>query len=277
MLIQQAIEKAKQQHRGAVPVAVGAPPARPVETRIVEPPVRHPFPVVPTNIDALESTLLLDSRTDKAHAQAYDAYRILRTKLRHSAQTHGWSRFGVTSASQGDGKSTTAANLALSCAREGRHNIFLLDLDLRRPSLLKYFGVPAPKVSISHFLECGGEPGTLFFSPGVENLYMAGSAQRSENSAELLSNSRLDVLLQYIAGIDPHALVIVDLPPLLSTADVLTVAPRLSALLIVASESLTQREDLAKAVVTIGETATPVAGIVLNRATEANQGAYVYY
>ena len=274
MLIQQAIEKAKQQHRGAVPVAVGAPPARP-EVRIVEPLVRHPFPVVPTGIDGMESKLLLESRTDKARAQAYDAYRILRTKLRHSAQTHGWSRFGVTSAGQGDGKSTTAANLALSCAREGRHNIFLLDLDLRRPSLVKYFGVPAPKVSISHFLECGGEPGTLFFSPGVENLYMAGSAQRCEHSAELLSNGRLDVMLQYISSIDPHALVIVDLPPVLSTADALTVAPRLSALLMVASEGYTRREDLANAVVTMGD--TPVAGIVLNRANEANQGAYGYY
>ena len=83
---------------------------------------------------------------------------------------------------------------------------------------------------------------------------MAGSAQRSENSAELLSNGRLDVMLQYIASIDPHALVIVDLPPVLSTADVLTVAPRLSALLIVASEGFTRREDLANAVATIGET-----------------------
>jgi Mrp family chromosome partitioning ATPase len=256
---------------------VGAPSARPVETRIAEPLVRHPFPVVPTGIDGLESRLLLESRTDKARAQAYDAYRILRTKLRQSALTHGWSRFGVTSAGQGDGKSTTAANLALSSAREARQNVFLLDLDLRRPSLLRYFGVRTPPVSIAHFLERGGEPGTLFFSPGVDCLYMAGSVQRCENSAELLSNGRLDDMLQYIAGIDPHALVIVDLPPVLSTADVLTVAPRLSALLIVASEGFTRREDLANAVVTIGETATPVAGIVLNRATEANQGAYVYY
>jgi Mrp family chromosome partitioning ATPase len=110
---------------------------------------------------------------------------------------------------------------------------------------------------------------SLFMSIGLENLLIAGSAIPTEHSAELLASQRVEELFEYIKKWTSSPLILVDLPPIVSPDDALVVAPRLDALILVASEGVTPRADLRKALKLLS--GFPIAGLVLNRSTEADQ------
>jgi protein-tyrosine kinase len=207
-----------------------------------------------------------------AYSSVLDSYRILRTRIWHRAVgSEQWSSLAIVSPSPGDGKTLTSINLALAFAREKKQNVFLLDLDLRNPSMCRYLGV-APKVGIGSVLTGDAKPEEAFFGIGVENLVLAGGLTSYENSSEMLGGERLPSLLAYIKEIDPRALILVDLPPLLISADSLVVVPKLSAVLLVVAEGATRRDNLKRAIdVLSGST---FAGIVLNRSREAVEDYY---
>ena len=69
------------------------------------------------------------------------AYRMLRTQVLQRARTHGLTTLGVVSAVNGEGKTLTAVNLALSLAAEPNQTVLLLDLDLRRPAVARTLGL----------------------------------------------------------------------------------------------------------------------------------------
>ncbi len=75
------------------------------------------------------------------------AYRIIRTRLLHTIRTHNLRSLAITSPGPGEGKSVTSMNIALSLARDPTCSVFLLDLDMRNPSLCRYVGVQPPASS----------------------------------------------------------------------------------------------------------------------------------
>lgn len=287
MTIQQALERAKQLHKERVssgepvvrpeigsdnPAALQRSPAQPISVAV---PQRIEFPeILPDLLQCAKSRVLLNAERTGATGAAYDAYRIIRTQLRRKALASGWQRFAVTSAGAGEGKSTTAINLALALAREKRGNVFLLDLDLRSPRIVDYLGLQPP-AEIGQFLTDGGSAADLFFSIGVEHLAVAAGTQRFENSSELLSGSRLEELLDFISTQDPNAWIIADLPPLLATADTLVLAPKVSATIVVVSEGKTRRDELQRTSEMLA--GSEIAGIVLNRSKQAGNSYYGYY
>jgi Mrp family chromosome partitioning ATPase len=91
----------------------------------------------------------------------------------------------------------------------------------------------------------------------------------------LLASTRLEELLQYVRGRSPGALVIIDLPPVLSTDEALVVAPRTDAMYLVVSEGVTRRDGLARSVDMLSD--FTVAGIILNRSTEVLGADYYGY
>jgi protein-tyrosine kinase len=209
-----------------------------------------------------ERRLLLRGATEEDGA-AIAAYRMLRTRLLHRARTKSWTTIAVTSAGPNDGKTLTALNLALSMAREKSREIVLLDLDMRNPSVCRTLGVHPP-YELRDFLEHGNHVREMFFSVGSDNLLIAGSTAPTEQASELLGSQRFDELLRVVRQGAVNPVVLIDLPPVLLTDDALVVAPKIDALLVVASEGLTGRADLAKALHLLSE--FPIAGVVLNRA-----------
>jgi protein-tyrosine kinase len=285
--IQQAIEKAKQLRKEraevAQPVARAAAPAASavLPQAIAEAaPARSNFVIDFPRIDpdlavCARNRILIGTDRDDSTASAYDAYRIVRTQLRQRSTANGWRRFAVTSAGQGEGKSTTSLNLALALAREKRESVFLLDLDLRSPSVAEYLGL-TPRAEIGLFLTGEGSPADVFFSIGVEQLTIAAGTQRFDNSSELLSGPRLEELLTFIAAQDPYAWIVADLPPLLATADALVIAPKVSATVVVVSEGKTRRDELQRAAEMLTGVGAEIAGMVLNRSTHASSSYYGY-
>lgn len=201
------------------------------------------------------------------------AFRMLRTRLLQRARANGWTTIGITSACPNDGKTLTAINLALCLAREQNNDIVLLDMDMRNPSVCRALGI-APVNRILGYFEGRVPADDLFMSVGIERLLIAGGLQGSERSSELLSNNRFEELIDYIKGGTTKPLVLIDLPPVLSTDDALVLAPRLDAMLIVTSEGMTERAQLERTTALLSE--FRIAGIVLNRSREAVQGYYGY-
>ena len=202
------------------------------------------------------------------------AYRLLRGRVLHKVKAGGWSCIGVSSAGPGEGKTITALNLAISIAREKQRMVYLLDLDMRNPSVFERVGV-APAVPLSRYFSEGVAPEEVLYETNVENLVIAGNREHVASASELLASNRLDQLMTYIRRRSRNALIIVDLPPVLSTDETLVVAHRLDAAFIVVAEGITRREGLEKA---LGQLADlHVAGVILNRATgEVSNDYYVY-
>jgi protein-tyrosine kinase len=217
---------------------------------------------------ARENRLLLSASVPEDRGMVA-AYGMLRTRILHQVRSKGWHTIGVTSAAPKDGKSLTSVNLALSLAREKNSVVVLLDLDMRNPSVCRTLGI-TPQSELRDFFEQRIDtPEDLFMSIGIDNLLVAGSVTATQNSAELLASARLEELFTFIVGATTNPLILIDLPPVLSPDDALVVAPRIDALVLVASEGITPRADLQKASELLA--GFPVAGLVLNRSSDSSQ------
>ncbi|MGH8249932.1 MAG: CpsD/CapB family tyrosine-protein kinase [Steroidobacteraceae bacterium] len=208
---------------------------------------------------------------------AEGAYRMLRTRVMRQMRTNGWRRLGITAASANEGKTLTAINLALSIAAERVQPVVLVDLDLRRPRIHRYLGIAENQfVDVADFLE--GRTNSLdqlVLSLGEQGLSCILSARPIDRSSDLLASPQGQAFLNDLADRLPDALLIFDLPPLLSTDDPLVVAPRLDALLLVVAEKGCSRSDVASAAKLLDE--FNVLGTVLNKSVERGDHSYYTY
>jgi protein-tyrosine kinase len=281
MVIERALEKLKQaqaQKAGepyAPPVAPTANLSRRRTRERVEaaPPRKLAFPQLQVDRALAEKNriALPESRlAGNAHVGA--AYRMVRTRLLHTMTTSNWTTLAITSPEAGEGKSLTAINLALNIARDRTTSVFLVDLDMRNPSVCKYLGVQPPHELTGFFASQASAEG-MFFSIGPENLAIAGSTSTTAFASELLSGRRLEDLIAYIKGAADNPIVLIDLPPVLLTDEALLVAPRVDATLLVVSEGKTRRDCLVRAKAMLADFSS--AGVILNRSSE-NLGARGY-
>ena len=207
-------------------------------------------------------------------ARGAAAYRILRGRVLQRVRVSNWSCIGIASPGPGEGKTVTTLNLALAIAREKQRTVFLLDLDMRNPSVLQYLGVQPTASLAGYFAEklAGSE---VLFETDVDRLIVAGATEPVRNASELLATSRLDDLLLAIRRRSPDALIMIDLPPVTSTDEALVVAPRVDALFLVVGEGRTRRDALERSTEVLGD--FPLAGLILNRAGEGLGTQYYGY
>ena len=280
MVIERALEKLRQ---GGAAKSAGGPPgphapaARPSSVAPPVLPVDLPaFPVVNcSHAVAIAHRILVPDTTAGVNHRIAAAYRMVRTRLLHRSRNNGLKSIAITSAGPGEGKSVTALNLALSLARDPTANVFLLDLDMRSPSMCRYLGVQPPVELLSYFT--GSRAASeVFFSIGPKNLALAGSVSSTDAASELLGSGRLELLLGYINSLCTNAIILLDLPPVLVTDEALLVAPRVDATLLVVAEGRTRRDSLARAVGLLEE--FKCVGVILNRASESlEDNTYYYY
>lgn len=209
--------------------------------------------------------------TDDAQP-AGQAYRMLRTQVLQRARAHGLTTLGVVSAINGEGKTLTAINLALSLAAEPNQTVVLMDLDLRRPTVARTLGLTAERGLETWF---GGEEPTknvCYGIEGVERLFVLPTLRPVSGSSEILAGLAARRLFNELKGRDPGRLLLVDLPPVLLSDDALTVAPLLDGVVLVVHERHTRREDVVRVLELLGN--TRVVGTVLNRSSQSEKRAY---
>jgi capsular exopolysaccharide synthesis family protein len=188
-----------------------------------------------------------------------EALRELRTNLQFMSVDDPPRAIVVTSPVPGDGKSTTAANLAVSLAAAGEP-VILIDADLRRPVISTLFGLPdgagltdviagrATVDDVAHRID--------------DNLTVIGAGRIPPNPSELLGSRRMRELVKQLSA---SALVIIDTPPLLPVTDAAILATRADGALIVTTAGRTTYDMLQKALENLEKANARALGVVLNK------------
>jgi protein-tyrosine kinase len=199
------------------------------------------------------------------------AYKMLRTQVLHRMTSNGWNTLAITSPAPGEGKSVTAANLAISLARELHHTVLLVDMDLRNPSIHKIFGLQS-NAGIADYLLHGRPMGEILVNPGIERLVLLPGRESIENSSEILASPAVGELVHELKSRYPARMIIFDLPPVLSADDALSFAPFVDAFLLVLRDGQTTGASLQRTI-EIMKDAT-ILGTVLNDSGETVAGYY---
>ncbi|HZC68510.1 MAG TPA: CpsD/CapB family tyrosine-protein kinase, partial [Nitrospirales bacterium] len=197
-----------------------------------------------------------------------DAYKILRTQVMHRMRENAWSVLAVTSPGEGEGKTLTAVNLAVSLALEVTQTVLLVDANLRAPSVHHAFGLMEQR-GLSDYLLHDTPIEDLLVHPGIRRFVLLPGGRRIQNSVELLTSPRMVALVKELKQRYPSRIVIFDLPPLNRAADVLAFSPYVDATLMVVEEGRTTVADVERALLLL-KGATPVIGTVLNKAGRLN-------
>lgn len=200
-----------------------------------------------------------------SESPAAAAFDILRTRVSQAMADRGWRRIGVTSPTHGCGKSFTAANLALALSRRPGSRTVLLDLDLRRPGLHRLFGLK-PAGALRDFLDGSQPMESMFFRAG-RGLALGLNADPVADAGDVLHAPETESALQALdTQLDPDV-VVLDLPPALAGDDVIALAGKVDAVLIVADGTQTTAKEI-RACERMFEGRIPLMGVVLNRAEE---------
>lgn len=272
---------------GAAQAAAIAPPLPPHMPIIEPPPVErreprawNPAPAaLPTDEESAASRgAQIDRRLVAAVApQSLPAeqFRSLRTRISRAENGRAVRAIIVTSPAKGDGKSLTAANLALTMAQEYQHRVLLLDADLRRPTLHQLFGIS----------EAPGLTDVLMGAATLEDavvpleehhLTVLPSGVPATHPAELLGSAAMRRTLDTVRTRFDR--VVLDMPPVSPLADVQIVSAMADAVLLVVRAGVTQKPAIERALA--GLDAGKVMGLVLNEAgsdgTAEGYGGYAY-
>jgi capsular exopolysaccharide synthesis family protein len=235
----------------------------------------EPLQTVAISADACKQNrvLLIDEHL-REYPQAAAAYRLLRGKVQQDLRRNKWFTIAVSSPTPDDGKTTTVLNLALSIAREKQRTVCVLDLDMRNPTVFKYLGLGGVR-SVSEYLAGDARPEDVLVQTSIPNFILAGASSPVDSASEMLASRRFEELIGYIRLRWPDAVVLMDLPPVNVTDEALVVAPRVDATMLVVSEGKTQRDDLARALLTLKD--YTFAGVVINRSSDFHVAGYDRY
>lgn len=204
-------------------------------------------------------------------ASSVQAYNILRTRVVQRLEQHNWNLLALTSPSMGNGKTTTAVNLAISIARSANNTVLLVDLDLRRPSVHHHFGIE-PTLGVTDVVSGRAKFQEVVFNPSIPRLTVLPGRERVSDSSEFLSTPKMQQFVQEIRDRYPKRIVIFDMPPVHGGADVLTFLPAVQACLLVLQAGRTTRDQLRKSVKSLEQ--STMIGTVLNRGTIEKDAYY---
>ena len=190
---------------------------------------------------------------------AAEQYRQLRTRLSHAEGATALRTILVTSPQKSEGKSITAANLALTMAQELQRRVVLVEADLRKPSLQQMFGLPAGP-GLAEFLAGACElRDAMKFLPD-HNLTVMPAGAMPTNPAELLGSTAMRRLLDQLRSRFDR--VILDTPPVLPLADVAVLAPIVDGTLLVVRAGVTPKPAIENALRAFDS--SRLLGVVLN-------------
>lgn len=269
--IAKAVERAKRSREARIgmaqeprPPLSSTGPALPSQ----QPPVYSQTRVVLPEPHYLEAHRVL-TLLDDSHA--IDTYNLLCTRVLAKTGANFSNTIMITSCGQGEGKSLTSINLAVSIARRVQHTVLLVDADLRSPKIHHYLGLPVAKGLAEHLTE-SVPLAELLVSPGVPKMVVLPAGKRVDNPAEILVSPKMEQLIYELKSRYPDRYVIFDCPPLLTVPDSLGMASYVDGLLLVVEAGRASREDVRKAIELCN--GKPLLGLVMNK---SRHGGKKYY
>jgi protein-tyrosine kinase len=269
--IRQAVERAKAAH---------IPPSRPSQGEL---------PRMPRSgaSDAIESRGRVDFEIKQTylHAKriiAHDnsdprakSFDMLRTQVVRAMDLKSWQFLAVTSPSAGCGKTVTALNLALSIARQPERSVLLIDLDFQKAQVATSFGLRC-EGGVLGVLEGRTSLSDAIAHVGVGNhqLLVLPTERSTSGSAEWMSSRAMSTMLKQIKKDYPSHIVILDLPPMLASDDVIAILPQIDCVLLVAAigtSTVSEIEECKKHL-----QSADVVRVIVNKVPEADTKYYYY-
>ncbi|MFE9092954.1 polysaccharide biosynthesis tyrosine autokinase [Streptomyces sp. NPDC007264] len=206
------------------------------------------------------------------HSKRAEAFRKLRTNLQFSQVDDRPRVMVVTSSMPGEGKTNTAANLALSLAEAGISTC-LVDADLRRPCVASTFGLVQDAGLTTVLIGQAGIRDVMQQAGGRLSVLTSGAVP--PNPTELLASARMEEVLRELAGL--YEVVIVDSAPLLPVADTVGLASLTQGALLVVRAAKTSREQVRHAAESLERVGVRVLGTVFSMAPIPKGGRYGAY
>lgn len=205
-----------------------------------------------------------------------EAFRTLRTNLIFSQAVHKLRTLVLTSASPGEGKSTTTANLAVAFAQQGLR-VLLVDCDLRRARAHHIFSLPQ-EPGFTELVMGRTDQAQACQPSGIEGLWVLTAGTLPPNPAELLGSDATARTFEHLAR--DFDLVLVDTPPLLAASDAAVVGSRADGMVVVVRAGSTDRAAAQRVVQQLNGLGARVVGAVLNDPDDASPRlgySYAYY
>jgi non-specific protein-tyrosine kinase len=205
---------------------------------------------------------------------ASESYRTVRTNLQFIARDNSFKVLAVTSPSQGEGKTTTVANLAVTLTQTGKR-VVALSCDLRKPRLHDFFAL-RNDVGLSSLLSGQASVRDAAQRPaGVANLRVISSGPIPPNPAELLGSEEMESLLFNLRRLTDF--IVIDTPPVLAVSDALVLAPNCDGFVVLADAGTTSASALTHAREQLEQVGANIVGGILNNFDPANARYYPAY
>jgi capsular exopolysaccharide synthesis family protein len=223
---------------------------------------------IPYDRSSARQRIAMDAASTSLRAEAF---RKLRANLQFAQVDDRPRVIVVTSSVPGEGKTTTAVNLALSLADAGLRTC-LVDADLRRPSVAGTFGLVRDAGLTTVLIGQAGADDVVQQAGGRLTVLTSGAVP--PNPTELLASERMGEVLRELAG--TYDVVIVDSAPLLPVADTIGLAPLADGVLFVVRASKTGRDQIRSAAESLSRTGVRTLGTVFNMASAFKDKGYGY-
>ncbi len=204
-----------------------------------------------------------------------EAYKLLRTNLLFSFGNTGKCKIvGVTSGERGEGKSTTAINLAYTFAETGKQ-VVLIDADMRLPSVSSKLGIrQAPGLS-NRLAGLSSGTDTVLQYKEMSNFHIIPAGDIPPNPSELLASETMRKVLEALS--QQVDFIVIDLPPINMVADALAVSQWIDGLVITVRQEVATRRSVDYAMTQLSVIKSKVLGFVLNDVNTASGSRYGKY
>ena len=207
---------------------------------------------------------------DELSFAAAESYKLLRTNLLFALPDQECRIIGVTSSIRGEGKSTTAVNLAYTLAQTGK-KVLLIDGDMRLPTIAQKLDLAATPGLSNLLAGLNTERDCLKKSSYFDNWYILPAGDVPPNPSELLGSERMHALLDRYREVFDY--ILIDLPPVNIVVDALVVTQWMDGIVVVVRENYTDRRALNSCMYQVEKLGSKMLGFIM---TDAKVGTSSY-
>ncbi|HDQ41830.1 MAG TPA: tyrosine-protein kinase family protein [Desulfonatronum sp.] len=270
--IEEALEKAARMRKIESEREKQSSPAAAAETQLSPPPADVFVP--PSDpLSISNPTLVAATDPQSPMAEEYRKLKEMVIKLTRGDQIK--NTLMITSAMIGEGKTTTALNLAISLAQEYDHTVLLIDADLRKPSIGRYLDL-GPKPGLTECLLDNAAVPDLLIKTGIGKLVILPAGRVASNRGELFSSRKMRDLVQEMKHRYADRYIIIDTPPVLPFAETRTLSGIVDSVVMVVKSGLSTLENIQDA--TEAMRGANILGLVYNHARpDSLSSSYSYY
>lgn len=207
---------------------------------------------------------------------ASEQFKRLRTKILRQMKERMENTILVTSAVKGEGKTTTALNLAISIAQGLNETVLIMDSDLRKPGVHTHLGIEADH-GLVDYLRDERNLSDLLVKTEIPKLTLLPSGVPPENPSDLLASDRMSMLLHEMKTRYENRFIVLDSSPVNIFADAAILAPQTDGVLLVVKDGATPRDFVLRAISQLEQ--SNILGICLNHisAPDTLMENYYYY